>query len=87
MSQDKTLKADGFDKAIIGIDFNYEPAKLIYSKQEMIQVLIDNDEMTLDEAIDYLEYNVFCAYMGEGTPIYIETGSPTEVLEMLEMCS
>ena len=40
---EQTLKADGFDKAIIGIDFNYEPAKLVYSKQEMIQVLIDSD--------------------------------------------
>ena len=40
--------------------------------------------MTLDDAIEYLEYNVFCAYVGEGTPIYIDTGSPSEVLEMLE---
>ena len=82
---EQTLKADGFDKAIIGIDFNYEPAKLVYSKQEMIQVLVDSLEMTLDDAIEYLEYNVFCAYVGEGAPIYIDTGSPSEVLEMLKI--
>jgi hypothetical protein len=81
-----TLKADGFDDAIIGVDFNYEPAKLVYSKQAMIEVLIE-DGMSLDDAIEYLEYNVFCAYIGEGTPIYIDTGTPGEVLDLLEAYS
>lgn len=81
-----TLKADGFDAAIIGIDFNYEPAKLVYSKQAMIEVLIE-DGMSLDDAIDYLEYNVFFAYVGEGTPIYIDTGTPDEVLDLLDSYS
>lgn len=81
---EQTLKADGFDKAIIGIDFNYTPPKLIYDKQKMIEIMMEDEECTLDDAIDYLEYNTWCAYVGEGTPIYIDTGSPEEVLELLE---
>lgn len=81
---EQTLKADGFDKAIIGIDFNYTPPKLIYDKQKMIEIMMEDEECTLDDAIDYLEYNTWCAYVGEGTPIYIDTGSPEEVLELLK---
>lgn len=81
---EQTLKADGFDKAIIGIDFNYTPPKLVYDKQKMIEIMMEDEECTLDDAIDYLEYNTWCAYVGEGTPIYIDTGSPEEVLELLE---
>lgn len=81
---EQTLKADGFDKAIIGIDFNYTPPKLVYDKQKMIEIMMEDEECTLDDAIDYLEYNTWCAYVGEGTPIYIDTGSPEEVLELLK---
>jgi hypothetical protein len=31
-----------------------------------------SEGMTLEDAIDYLEYNTFNAYVGEYTPIWIE---------------
>ena len=34
-------------------------------------VFLYND-MTIDDAIEYLEYNTFSAYVGEYTPIFIE---------------
>lgn len=81
---EQTQRLDNFDNAIVGIDFNNEPPILVYSKQAMIQVILDSGEMTLEEAIEYLEYNYFTAYIGDGGPMYIETGDPSEVLEMLE---
>jgi hypothetical protein len=64
------LKADGFDAAIIGFDPN--SGRLVYSRPQMISVLILEQEMNLDDAIEYLEFNVWNAYVGEKTPIYIE---------------
>jgi hypothetical protein len=80
---DQTLKADGFDEAIIGINFNDEIPVIVYDKQKMIEILMEQGE-TLDDAIDYLEYNTWCSYVGKGTPLYIDTGSPEEVLDLLK---
>lgn len=82
-NQERTLKADGFDSAIIGIYVESEPPRLIYSKQRMIEVLL-SDEIELDEAIEYLEYNTWAAYVGPGTPIYIDEANHDQALEILE---
>lgn len=74
------LKADGFDTAIIGIDMYNE--RLIYDKYKMVQVLLQ--DMTEAEAIEYLAYNVWGAYVGENTPIYIDVMDYQELLENFE---
>ena len=64
------LFADGFDSAILGIcPVSF---RVIYSRNKCIYALVDNDDMTIDDAIEYLEYNTFSAYVGEYTPIFIE---------------
>lgn len=65
---DKVLFADGFDDAIIG--YNEEQHRVVYSQQRMILTLI-NDGMSLEDAIEYLGFNVWTAYVGEYQPIYI----------------
>ena len=62
------LKADGFDDAIIGIDLSSEI--IVYDVDMMTNILISDGMEELD-AIEYLEYNVLNAYVGEKTPIYI----------------
>jgi hypothetical protein len=66
---DILLFADGFDDAIIGLDTL--SLKVVYSKQQMIQILIDED-MTPEDAIEFLEYNTWNTYVGEQTPIYVD---------------
>lgn len=65
---DKVLFADGFDQAIMGYD--QENNRVVYSQQRMILTLL-NQEMELEDAIEYLGFNVWCAYVGEHQPIYI----------------
>lgn len=74
------LKADGFDQAIIGIDSINE--RIIYSKQKMIEIL--SDEMTEDEAIEFLEFNTWNAWIGDHTPIYCDEMSIDELEEYIE---
>ena len=64
------LKADGFDSAVIGIDIT--TMRLIYSKLQCIEVLILEEDMAYEEALEYLEYNTFNAYVGEKTPIWCD---------------
>ena len=64
------LRADGFDDAVIGVDES--SMRLIYSTTKCIEILMLQSEMLLDEAIEYFDFNVRGAYMGEKTPIWCE---------------
>jgi len=65
--EDETfLKADGFDDAIIGVDD--VSMRLIYSVSKCIEIL--EKDMTYEEAIEYFDFNVSGAYVGEKTPIW-----------------
>ena len=62
------LFADGFDEAIIGVE---ERAGVVaYDIDKIIEILMR--EMTEDEAVEYFEFNILGAYMGERTPVYIK---------------
>ena len=65
--EEDLLIADGLDDAIIGIDDTSN--RIIYSVSKCIDLFI-NDGMPEEEAIEYFEYNVKGAYMGEKTPIW-----------------
>ena len=40
----------------------------------MVDLLMKEDEELLEEdAWEFLEFNCFCAYVGEQTPIYVNT--------------
>ena len=62
------LKADGLDDAIIGV---WSEGRLVYSVDKVIEILMAQD-MTLNEAIEFYEFNIECAYVGERTPIFIK---------------
>jgi hypothetical protein len=68
--EEEFLKADGFDSAIIGVEPN--SMRLVYDRDKMIGILIEDEEMEEIDAIEYLEYNTWNAYVGEKTPIFIE---------------
>jgi hypothetical protein len=65
-SDQEFLLADGFDSAIIGLD--HEALRLIYSENKCIEILMQN--MDESDAVEYFEFNVVGAYVGEQTPIW-----------------
>ena len=68
----EALTADGFDDAIIGLAYRAGSEPLVaYSISQCVQVLMDRDGMTYDEAVEYFNFNVVDAYVGEGTPIFV----------------
>ena len=68
--EEEFLTADGFDGAIVGVEPN--SMRLVYNRDYMVRTLIMKEKMTRDESIEFLEFNVFSAHMGEKTPIFIE---------------
>jgi hypothetical protein len=65
---EELLFADGFDDAIIGFDRN--SFRVIYSVTKAVAIL--EREMGANDAIEYFEYNVESAYVGEKTPIWCQ---------------
>lgn len=67
---------DGLDDAIIGLSTN---GNVIYDVNKIQEILYagwkedPKDDITMDDVIEYVEYNILCAYVGEFTPIHITT--------------
>ena len=66
------LKADGFDEAIIGQEYN--DGRYVYSIERILEILMLRDDMTMDDAMDYFSFKIAGAYVGEMTPLYIWIG-------------
>ena len=62
------VKADGLDDAIIGV---WSEGRLVYSVDKVIEILMSQD-MSYQEAVEFYEFNIECAYFGERTPIFIK---------------
>lgn len=70
----EALLCDGFDEAIIGMAerINLNPI-VAYSVDKIIDIMIERDGMTYEEAMEYYEYNILGSWMGDNTPIFITT--------------
>jgi|TARA_R100001530_G_C4265769_1_gene141742 hypothetical protein len=66
------LIAEGFEKALIGFGYQFNNPVAVYSKDKCLHVLMERDGMSSDEALEYFDFNVAGAWMGESTPIFIE---------------
>ena len=66
--EEEFLKADGLDEAIIGYDD--QTGRLIYSMSKIINILIEDDGMTEEDALEHYYYNIHGGYVGEKTPIW-----------------
>jgi hypothetical protein len=65
--ENSILRADGFDDAVIGID--EKSMRLIYSVKKCIEILVAGD-LSEEEAVEYLQFNTFDAFVGDKTPIW-----------------
>ena len=68
---DDLLFADGYDAAIIGVCVGFDSGRVAYSMQKMIEIAAKDLSVDYDEAIEWLEYNTFGAFVGNNTPIYV----------------
>ena len=66
------LYADGLEDALIGYTINTHHAHVaVYSTERCAKVLVERDGMTPEEADEYLEFNTYCAYVGENGPLFV----------------
>ena len=67
------LDPEAFDDAIIGIAHRANGMMVVaYDRQRCIEVLMQ-DGMDHGEAEEFFEFNTAGAWVGEGTPVFIDT--------------
>lgn len=82
------IKADGFDDCILGIaevwDGNERIHRIVYDALQMVDVLMERDGMSHEEAIEYFEFNIDGAYVGKSTPVFMFRSDLETIEELAE---
>ena len=63
--------ADGLDEAFLGISCGFGPTKAVYDWDKCVEIFKERYGMTRDEAVEWMDFNVTGAYVGEQTPEFI----------------
>lgn len=75
----EALFMDGLDDAIVGIGCQYSKTPVVvYSEERIIDSLMFVEGMTYEEAWEWYSFNIACAYVGEYTPIIIQSVTELE---------
>jgi len=70
---EELLIADGLDEAIMGVCMQYgKPDVVAYDFLKVLNILVDRDGMSPEEALEFFEFNVIGAGMGERTPVFVD---------------
>jgi hypothetical protein len=67
------IRLTGLDDAVIGVGYSHGMDEfLIYSEEKILEILMqDDEEMTLEMAIEHMEFNIKGGYFGEGNPTFL----------------
>ena len=86
MAEEKLVKANGLEDAIIGVGSRMNmPDVLIYSYNKCVKIFMEKEGWTHEEAIEWMDYNVVGAWVGDTTPIFVhEIPSDQKIDEFLE---
>ena len=73
----EALLADGFEDAFVGHGGQFtRPAVALYDWDRCVRILMDRDEMTEEEAVEFMGFNVTGAWVGEFTPMFVKLAKP-----------
>ena len=69
---------DGMEYAFLGLANQFsKPPIAVYDRERCIELLAR--DMTYEEAVEYFEYNVIGAWVGEQTPMFLTRGEALSI--------
>ena len=66
--------ANGFEKALLGAGRQAHRDVAVYDYDKCVRILMKREKWTEEEALEWMEYNVVGAYVGESTPVFVMMG-------------
>ena len=74
---------DRYDACIVGIGHRFSDGPLVMYSIERILGVLEADGMTDEEAVEWYHFNILGAWVGEGTPIFVQELLPVEDEELV----
>jgi hypothetical protein len=69
---EEALLADGFEDAFVGMAERCgQPSLAVYDADKCLDVLMQRDGMSYDEAVEFFNFNTLGAWVGEMTPLFL----------------
>jgi len=68
---EKILLADGLENAFMGVGRQFHHPVAIYSYKKVIKILM-RSKMSHEEAVEYFDYNIAGAFIGDQTPVFLQ---------------
>ena len=69
-----SITVDGFDSAKIGVMSRAGQDDIfVYDYQRCIAILMERDQLSEEDAEEWMEVNVVSAWMGDGTPGFVRS--------------
>ena len=65
------LEPNYFDKAIIGMVQRIGLDAICYDRDKVIEILMEEEGMSFDDAIEHFEYNIIGSWVGDSTPLFL----------------
>ena len=63
---------DGYDEALIGAAYRGSTLPVAaYDYEKLIGIIVDTDECSVIDAIEYFEYNILGNASGDNAPLYV----------------
>ena len=59
------------DEAIIGVATRIGLEAVCYDTEKVIELLMQHDGMGYEEAVEYMDFNMKGAWVGETTPVFL----------------
>jgi len=69
------LYADGFEDALIGVGYQFNTQLAVYDWDKCITILMERDQISLEEAVEFMDFNVTGAWVGNNTPVFVKLNS------------
>jgi len=65
-------KCDGYDDCCVGLAEGFgSEYRLTYSRRAIIEKMMERDGMCAFDAMEYFQFNIIGAYLGEGMPLFL----------------
>lgn len=71
---EKSILIDGFQRAFVGVVWGADcERRALYDYEECINILMKDDEMSREQAVEYMEFNVEHSYLGDPSPLFFSS--------------
>ncbi len=70
-NEPEALTPDGFEDCVVGIVETFHGDVALLSKDMVIAKMIKRDRMSYEDALEFFDFNIKGAYMGDHQPVYL----------------